>query len=120
MDPDSLELDLDSSDADDPGPSTKHPRGIKVPKLTLKRPHCEEEDWRIVSPDTDDEEAEEIKVGLCPLVQSDDESDDEGEETGDDGAEETGDDVAGETGDDGWEDLAQPTIGDILGEQYEG
>ena len=95
MDPDSL--DLDSSDTDDPGPSTKRPRGIKVP---------------IVSSDTDDEEAEEMEVGLNPLVQSDDESDDEGEDTGDDEAE--------ETGDAGWEDLAQPKIGDILGEQYAG
>ena len=90
-DPDSLDLDLDS-DINDPGPSTRHPGET------------------VASGPADDEEME---VRLSPLVQSDDESDDdEGEETGDAEGEETGDAE--------WEDLAQPTIGDILGEQYAG
>ena len=103
-DPDSLDLDLDS-DIDDPGPSTRHPGEMKVPKLTLKRR------WETVASGPADDK--EMEARLSPLVQSDDESDDdEGEETGDAEGEETGDAE--------WEDLAQPTIGDILGEQYAG
>ena len=94
-DRDSLSLD---SDIEDPGPSRVKFRKVDGQRESVPPGLVESEDeW--------ESEDDQHQIELVMVRQSDDrEHDDIGEMTED-------------QGDAGWEDLAQPTVGDILGEK---
>ena len=88
-DRDSLSLD---SDIEDPGPSRVKIRKVDGQRETVPPGLVESED---------ESEDDQHQIELVMVRQSDDgEHDDDGEMT-----------------EDGWEDVAQPTVGDILGEK---